>query len=486
MLKNITARMKIEDININEAIESAKKSLENDKNISLATKTTFSLLLILISILLNRIGLNSSNSSKPPSTDQLLKKKTRKKSNKTAGGQLGHKGTTLEQVENPDEIVNIKIDKRTLPKKIEFKANGYVARQVIDIKISRIITEYRAEILVGNDGNKYVAKFQPGLIRPIQYGTSVKSQAVYLSTYQLIPYERTQEQFNNEYNINLSAGSIYNFNAEAAKNLSELNFETLVKNELAQSELAHADETSINLNGKKIWLHNMSNDNWTWYEPHLKRGTEAMNAIGIIPLFTGILVHDHWKPYYTYNCNHSLCNAHHLRELTRSFEQDGQSWAEKMHAFLLALNNEVIESWSGKLSKEIEDMRRQGYQKILSDADIECPPPDQPENTKRRPKRSKSRNLLERLRDYENDVLSFMINPIVPFTNNMGERDIRMIKVQQKISGCFRSMDGAVNFCKIRSYLSTCRKNGVNATDALDLLFNKKLPDFIQVKIDLS
>jgi transposase len=233
-------------------------------------------------------------------------------------------------------------------------------------------------------------------------------------------------------------------------------------------------------------LHNMSNDNWTWYEPHLKRGTEAMNAIGIIPLFTGILVHDHWKPYYTYNCNHSLCNAHHLRELTRSFEQDGQSWAEKMHAFLLALNNEVIESWSGKLSKEIEDMRRQGYQKILSDADIECPPPDQPENTKRRPKRSKSRNLLERLRDYENDVLSFMINPIVPFTNNMGERDIRMIKVQQKISGCFRSMDGAVNFCKIRSYLSTCRKNGVNATDALDLLFNKKLPDFIQVKIDLS
>lgn len=157
-----------------------------------------------------------------------------------------------------------------------------------------------------------------------------------------------------------------------------------------------------------------------------------------------------------------------------------------MHTFLLALNNEVIETWSGSLPKDMEVQRRRQYRKILSDADIECPAPDQPENTKRKPKRSKSRNLLERLRNYENDVLRFMVNPIVPFTNNMGERDIRMIKVQQKISGCFRSMDGAVNFCKIRSYLSTCKKNGVNATDALELLFNKKLPDFIQGKIDLS
>lgn len=485
-LKNTITEVKIESIDVNEAIENAKKSLESDKNISPSTKATFSLLLMLISILLNRLGLNSKNSSKPPSSDQNLIKKARKKSNKPAGGQLGHIGHTLEPVESPDEIKLLKLDKRTLPKGVTFKANGYAARQIINIKISRVITEYRAERLIDDNGTEYIAPFPPEIIRPIQYGASVKAQAVYLSSYQLIPYERTQEQFNQEYGIQLSSGSLYNFNAEAAKILDDLKFEDLVKRTLRQTALAHADETSINLNGQKIWLHNMSNDHWTWYEPHLKRGTEAMKDINILPLFSGVLVHDHWKPYYTYDCDHALCNAHHLRELTRTFEQDKQVWAEKMQAFLLALNDEVNKSSLGKLNDETAGQRRKQYQKILNDADLECPAPEQPENTKRKVKRSKSRNLLERLRDYESDVLRFMVNPLVPFTNNLGERDIRMIKIQQKISGCFRSIEGAINFCKIRSYLSTCRKNGISATDALNSLFNKKLPDFLQAKINTN
>jgi len=478
--------MKIEDIDVNETIEKAKASIKNDKNISPTTKIIFALLITLVTILINRLNLNSSNSSKPPSSDENKEKKNRGKSNKPRGGQKGHKGVTLEPVSNPDEIKTLAIDKRKLPRNKECKPNGYIARQVVNIKISRIIIEYRAEVFIDNEGKQYVAPFPQGITRPIQYGASVKAEATYLSTYQLIPYERIQEQFRNEYKVPISTGSIYNFNAEASTLLSDLGFTKVVKQALAKSDLAHADETGINLDGKKIWLHNLSNDNWTWLEPHTKRGTKAMDDIGIIPTFSGILCHDHWKPYYTYPCSHSLCNAHHLRELIRAFEQDGQVWAEKMRILLLEIKKEVDASKKNALSKKKVKQRQKEYRAILSSGDLECPSP-KPEPTKKgRTKRTKARNLLERLRDYEDDILRFMVDPLVPFTNNQGERDLRMTKVQQKISGCFRSMAGAINFCKVRSYLSTCKKNNVSATEGLTLLFKGKMPDFIQAKLDAS
>ncbi len=476
--------MKIENIDVKETIENAKASIKSDKNISATTKVVFELLIVLITILLNRINLNSSNSSKPPSTDKKKKKNNRKKTGKPRGGQNGHEGTTLEPVSDPDEIQHLSIDKRALPQGKEYQPDGYIARQVINIKISKIITEYRAEILIDDQGNRYVAEFPKDITRPIQYGASVKAMVTHLSTYQLIPCERVQEQFANEYNIPISTGSISNFTAQASKNLLDLGFETAAKQGLVNAGLAHADETSINLDGKKIWLHNLSNDDWTWFEPHEKRGAEAMNAIGIIPSFLGVLCHDHWKPYYTYNCNHSLCNAHHLRELTRAYEQDGQEWAEKMRLLLLDINDEVDATKKWALPKRKAIQRREEYREILALGNIESPPPEDNPTKKGRIKRSKARNLLERLRDFENDVLRFMVDPLVPFTNNLGERDIRMIKVQQKISGCFRSIDGAVNFCRVRSYLSTCKKNNVPASDALEMLFNGKLPDFIQEKLN--
>lgn len=480
--------MKIENIDVDNLIDRAKASIKEDKNISTTTKTVFELLIMLITILLNRLNLNSSNSSKPPSSDtgKGINKKKRAKSERKPGGQKGHQGTTLEPVSDPDEIEDITIDKRTLPKGKNYTVSSYQSRQVINIKISRHVIEYRAQVLKDEDGNKYVANFPDGVSRPIQYGSSVKANATYLSTYQLIPYDRIQEQFRNEYNIHLSKGSIYNFNSEASNLLVALGFEKVIKQELKSASLAHADETGININGKKIWLHNMSNNQWTWFMPHLKRGSEAMNDIGIIPSFSGVLCHDHWKPYYTYNCTHSLCNAHHLRELTRAHEQDDQKWANKMHDFLTALNKEVDNSKKGKLSKKISVIRRESYRKILADGEKECPAIEPEPGVKRKPAQSKSRNLLTRLQNYENDVLLFMVNSEVPFTNNQGERDIRMTKVQQKISGCFRSMDGAINFCRVRSYLSTCKKNDVTASNALEMLFNKKLPDFIQQIIDSS
>ena len=478
--------MKIENIDVNETIEKAKASIKSDKNISPTTKIVFESLIALVTILMNRLNLNSSNSSKPPSSDENKGKKNHGNSNKPRGGQKGHKGVTLEPVSNPDEIKNLAIDKQNLPPNKECKPDGYIARQVINIKISRIIIEYRAEVFIDNEGKQYVAPFPPGITRPIQYGASVKAEATYLSTYQLIPYERIQEQFRNEYNVPISTGSICNFNAEAAALLSELGFIRVVKQALAQSELAHADETGINLNGKKIWLHNLSNDNWTWLEPHTKRGTKAMDDIGIIPAFSGILCHDHWKPYYTYPCPHSLCNAHHLRELIRAFEQDSQVWAEKMRILLLEIKKEVDASQKNSLSKEKVKQRQEEYRKVLLSGDLESPPPKTDPTKKGKTKRTKARNLLERLRNYEDDTLRFMVNPLVPFTNNQGERDLRMTKVQQKISGCFRSMAGAINFCTVRSYLSTCQKNNVSATEGLTLLFNGKMPAFIQDKLDTS
>lgn len=205
-----------------------------------------------------------------------------------------------------------------------------------------------------------------------------------------------------------------------------------------------------------------------------------MNAMGILPGFTGVLCHDHWKPYFKCDCEHALCNAHHLRELQRAWEQDKQEWARDIRALLPEINTAVDDA-GGRLMPEASLEFRRRYRDRLKEARKECPPPDEKQRKGKRGrlKRSKARNLLERLIEYEKETLRFMDDDKVPFTNNQGENDIRMTKVQQKISGCFRSMKGATVFCRIRSYLSTCKKHGVRASVALHLLFEGKLPDFL-------
>jgi transposase len=340
-------------------------------------------------------------------------------------------------------------------------------------------------VLENEKGQRFVATFPSGVIRPAQYGASVKANAVYMSMFQLIPYERVQTHFEENYSLPISTGSLSNFNREAFTRLER--FEALAKQELVREAVVHADETGINIGGKRHWLHNASSNHWTLFYPHGKRGAEAMDEVGVLPNFQGTLVHDHWKPYYLYRCTHALCNAHHLRELTHAFEEDKQRWAKDMRDLLLAIN-EAVKSVDGAL--EIAEVKkwRKRYRQILRNADSECPPPAAENGPPKRGriKRSKSRNLLERLRDYEDDVLRFMEDTAVPFTNNQGERDIRMTKVQQKISGCFRSMDGAKVFCRIRSYLSTCRKNGVGVGEALERLFCNEWPEFIQKKLDTA
>jgi transposase len=469
--------MKIENIDIEATIEKAQLLIREDKQLSAATKSMFEIMILIITLLANRLNLNSTNSSKPPSSDPNRKKKTKSKTGKKPGGQKGHVGTTLKKVDDPDKVKLIKVDRSKLPPG-RYRQVGFDSRQVFDIDISRVVTEYRAQILQDDKGNRFVATFPKGVTKAVQYGTGLKAHSVYMSQFQLVPYNRIQDYFADQLHIPISEGSIFNFNKEAFRSL--VDFENRVKNELTASDLAHADETGINIGGKRHWLHCVSNDCWTLYYPHEKRGMDAINDMGVLPWFKGVLCHDHWKPYYKIDCTHALCNAHHLRELTRAWEQDDQQWAQKLKNLLETINRKVTDA-GGALDAQESQKYRLKYRVILKQGEIECPEPIRPKKKGKRGriKKSKSRNLLERLRDYEQDALRFMDNGRVPFSNNLGESDIRMTKVQQKISGCFRSMDGAQIFCRVRSYLSTCRKQGVKSSHALDLLFNGKLPDFL-------
>lgn len=474
--------MKLSGIDIDKVIQETNELIEQDKGLSPAIKAMFNVLILLIQLLAKRIGLNSRNSSKPPSTDAPnVSKNTKKRSTNKPGGQKGHVGSTLEQVSEPDETQVIPVDRATIPQG-QYREDGFETRQVFDIHICRKVTEYKAQVLVNEKGQRFVAPFPEGVTKAVQYGKTVKAHAVYMSQYQLIPYARIQEYFTDQLQIPISKGSIFNFNKIAHGLLAE--FSEITKNHLVVSARMNVDETGINIGGKRHWLHCASNDLWTDFFPHAKRGCEAMDERGIIVLFSGVLCHDHWKPYYRYaGCLHALCNAHHLRELLRSFEQDGQQWAKEMEALLIAINNET-QNMGGVLPEMVAQMYLKKYQDILTRADIECPAPTRAESDKKqgRLKRSKSRNLLERLIKYEDDTLRFMSDINVPFTNNQGERDIRMTKVQQKISGCFRSMQGAEIFCRVRGYLSTCQKHGVSSSQAMELLFDGKLPDFAYQK----
>ena len=472
--------MTINKIDIHELIANAKEQMAQEEHLSPALRATFEILLTVIVLFAERFGLNSKNSSTPPSADPNRKKKSRGKPGRKPGGQHGHKGSTLLPVDEPDHIETINVDQSTLPEG-NYQEVGYERRQVFDIDISRVVTEYRAQVLLDEKGRRFVAPFPEKVTRPAQYGDGVKTHVVYMSMHQLIPYNRIEEHFENQFGIPISQGSIFNFNHEAYERLED--FEFWVREMLIRSGVLHVDETGINIGSDRKWLHTASSLEFTLFFPHQKRGQSAMDEMNVLPFFQGTLCHDHWKPYYTYGAHHALCNAHHLRELERAWEKDNQQWAPKMTELLKEINKATQEAGGALDPPEAEEYRLR-YRKLLQEAEIECPPPEPPAEGKKkrgRQPRSKSRNLLERLRDFEQDVLRFMVDKDVPFSNNLAENDIRMTKVQQKISGCFRSMLGAKMFCRIRSYLSTSRKHGVSATEALTLLFQGKLPAFVNL-----
>jgi len=472
--------MTINPGNVQDLIQKVKKQIEEEQDLSPALKSSLEMLLVVVTLLAQRLGLNSKNSSTPPSVDPNREKEAKAKSAQKQGGQKGHKGYTLRPVEDPDIIRKIPLDKNTLPEG-QYRDGGCEKRQIVDIDISAIVTEYQAQILINERGKRFVAPFPEGVTRPAQYGPGVKANSVYMSMFQLIPYNRVEDNFFEQMGIPISAGSIFNFNQEAYDLLGS--FEQWLCNKLVLSDLIHADETGINIGGKRVWLHNASNSWYTFFYPHPKRGGEAMDAMGVLPSFQGTLCHDHWKPYFNYGKDHALCNAHHLRELEWAWEKEGQQWALDLSKLLKEMNKAAEEAGGCLDPPEAEEFR-QRYRNLIQDAEKECPPPDIEKRKGKRGRipRSKSRNLLERLRDHESEVLRFMTDKRVPFSNNLAENDVRMTKVQQKISGCFRSWQGAEMFCRIRSYISTCRKHGVSATVALRLLFEGKLPEFVDIE----
>lgn len=471
--------MTLSNINIQEMVEQVKAQLQDDKAITPALKMSIEMILMVVVMLSEKLGLNSKNSSIPPSKDCNRKKTSKANAEKSAGGQKGRQGSTLSQTKEPDEIKTILVERDTLPKG-KYREVGYQKRQVVDIDISKVVTEYQAQILENEHGKRFTAKFPNGVNSPVQYGSGVKAHAVYLSQYQLLPYNRIEEYFADQLGIPISAGSLFNFNEQAFKLVTRTGAEQAIKDALKSTpQTLHVDETGININGKGHWLHGASTSKWTYFYPHEKRGKDAMDEADILPHFTGIMCHDHWKPYYKYTqCQHALCNAHHLRELERAWEQDKMQWAKDLQALLKQINQQKLDEI--ELSQENQNKYHKQYKDILAQGHIECPPPDENSRIKGqrgRLKRTKSRALLERLQDYQEDVLRFMTSAEIPFTNNQGENDIRMTKVHQKISGCFRSMDGAQIFCLVRSYLSTCRKQNVSASQALNMLFRKELPE---------
>lgn len=461
-------------------LKTVQQLLAEEAHLSPALRSILEVMIVLVKLMANRLSLSSRNSSRPPSTDRFAKgdKPNKDDSGKKSGGQPGRVGTTLKKITDPDDIKYLSVDRSTLPPD-DYRVVGFDCRQVFDIDIRRIVTEYQAEILENAQGQRFTAPFPAGVTKAVQYGNGVKVQSVYLSQYQLIPYKRVAEHFKDQLTLPISEGSVYAYNRQAFELLET--FEQKVIAKLLQSKVVHADETGINIGGKNHWLHCVSSPQWTLYYAHAKRGLEAMNSKPLLALFSGILVHDHWKPYFTLSCLHALCNAHHLRELTFAYEQEGQVWAKNMLDLLDSIL-QAVQTQGGALTVDQAADYSKQYRIVLAQAERECPPPPEQEGAKRRRgriKRSKSRNLLERLRDYEQETLRFMTDVDVPFTNNQGENDIRMTKLHQKISGCFRSQEGADFFCRIRSYLSTCRKNAVSASTALTLLFDGKLPEFI-------
>jgi len=424
------------------------------------------------------IGMNSSNSSKPPSTDNKLKKAKKpatSKSKKKRGAQTGHKGNNLKIVATPDKIEELFATRCSCCNEPLDSTNSskLEKRQLFDLPEIKIqITQYQAhsiECSKCHTINK--TEFPANINATTQYGDNLKSLVSYLNAYQMLPYERISETIEDLTSHKISIGTIYNFLNTHYDKLEK--FETSTKPLLLKKDVINSDETGVNVKAKLHGIHVASSSSvLTYYMLHQKRGRVAMDDMEIIPSYRGMLVHDHWTPYNKYdNCNHSYCNAHILRELNGISEKDNLRWSQDMPALLVSMNNTVHkakQSDKEHLSNAQIEKFIKNYEKITLSANNYYPPPDKTSKKMRgRPKQEKGKNLLDRLSKYQNEHLSFLSDFRVPFTNNLAERDLRMIKVKEKISGTFMSFKGGEIFCRIRSYISTLKKNNISVLQGL-------------------
>jgi transposase len=422
-----------------------------------------------------QLGKDSHNSSKPPSSDGLKKEPAanqqslRPKGRRKVGGQKGHKGHTLKFSATPDKIEteSAAYCEHCSHPLSEDDVIGFQARQVVDLpELKMQTTEYRAlQSQCPCCQHTTQADFPIGVEHPVQYGSRVKALSVYLKSYQLIPYHRQSELFADVFEHTPSLALLVGAQQQCYQNLEPL--EQMLKSALLQAPVVCFDESGLRVEGSGHWIHSASTPDLTLYFIHKKRGTEAMKAADVLPHYTGVAVHDGYHSYPTFNnCEHALCNAHHLRELTLMFEHYGQEWA----MFLMVL---LKDAWRivkrhkalglEALSAALIDSINACYDYILAEALEEIALlPTPPPNKRGKPKQHPAKNLYARLHKGKAEVLRFICDFRVPFDNNQAERDIRMIKTQQKISGTFRTLQGAQVFCRIRSYVSTLKKQEQN------------------------
>ena len=422
----------------------------------------------------NAVNKNSQNSHKPPSSDgyrRNIQTSTPKDKKRPTGGRSGHPGTTLRKSIIVDHIVNHPVDTCIgCGSSLEHVPVQDVRTcQVFDLPMVKMeVTEHRSEVKQCPCCHTQTAGiFPPEETKATQYGSTLKSIVLYMMQHQLVPFERTTEFLQDLFGCTLSEGTLKNWTAEAYNRLRQA--EAQIKEQLQQAPILHVDETGMFCERKLHWIHSASTEHYTHYGIHPKRGKEAMDEIGILPDATGRIIHDFWESYARYDhLTHAYCNAHIVREL-RSVHQDyHQAWAQKLIDLLYHIK-EKIETKS--ISKNFVTRSVHRYDALLQSGSRLNRPNRASPHKRGRVKQSKPRNLLKRLRDHRDEVLAFLFDPTVPFTNNLAERDLRMVKVKHKISGTFRSHLGALCYCRIRGYISPMKKQDINILSALSSVF---------------
>ena len=418
-----------------------------------------------------RLGLNSQNSHKPPSSDGYRKKRVQpalpKGEKHVAGGQPGHTGKTLRQVERPDRVrMHLAGHCAVCGRKIGVDEPHEVVsrRQVFDLPEARLeVTEHQLGC-IACCGQKQCGEYPADVRSAVQYGSAVRALVVKLSVDHRMPLEQIGCLFSDLYG--------YELNSETVETALEAGYELAAPVEAAtieqvkQAEVAHFDATGLRVAGRLHWLHVASNSLYTHLFVHPKRGAEALRSdVSVLKDVRGRAIHDDWAAYSQFSeANHGACLAHILRELHGLMEQ-GSAWAEAMHTFLLDLYRQAL-----PLRGEAAIAAQERYRHILSQAERAEPPPG-PKTGRGRAKSTPGRNLLRRLREHEEAVLAFALVEGVPFTNNQAERDLRPAKIKQKVSGCFRTEHGATVYARLQAMISTCRKQGRNVFVTLRNLF---------------
>src|SRR6266567_1179024 len=437
----------------------------------------------------DQLSKDSHNSHLPPSSDRFRRKSKslRQKSEKPSGGQPGHPGASLQFSSTPDETIQLQVEQcQACQHDLHAVAVcGGERRQVVDVPSPRLVVrEYRAEQKQCPRCQQITrAAFPAGVQAPIQYGPHIGATAVYLVQQQLVPLARACEVMWDLLGVQMSEGTVSDLIKRCAGQL--VSVEQQITEALKQAEVIHQDETGLDVAGKRHWMHVTCTPTLPHYHVDASRGQTALEAIGILPQFTGIAVHDGWGSYFLYDCEHAVCIVHLLRDLVFLAEQ-GIPWAADLKTLLLDMKEATDQAreqgkrWLDPL--EVVDWEAQ-FLRLLDDGDRAFPRATAPPGKRGRCKQSDARNLLDHLRKQQKAVLTFLEDLRVDFDNNLAERDLRMVKVQQKVSGCFRSEAFAHAFARIRGYVSTLRKQGLPLLSSLQATLggHPVLPSFERI-----